>query len=238
MKLVQDGVTIFEVDLTTGDITTGGTNLSQPGGPHTHQIADVEGLQAALDAKASYLTGEVKLWPLANAPAGFLLCDGAAVSRATYAALYTALGDTYGAGNGTTTFNVPNLKGRVPVGLDSGQTEFDALAETGGAKTHTLTSAEMPSHTHTQDAHTHTQNSHNHTQDAHNHVITSQTATTGSATSYEHGALDTSSTEAEVTEVTASTTATNQAATAMGNPTSRMNLTKRSKISPWYLRSF
>lgn len=64
--------------------------------------------------------------------------------------------------------------------------------------------------------HTHTVNvsdpQHNHTQNAHTHVVTSQTATTGSATSYEHGVLDTSSAEAEVTEVTGSTTATNNAA--------------------------
>lgn len=63
--------------------------------------------------------------------------------------------------------------------------------------------------------HTHpvTDPGHNHTQNAHTHVVTSQTATTGSATSYEHGTLDTSSAEAEVTEVTGSTTATNQSNT-------------------------
>jgi hypothetical protein len=86
--------------------------------------------------------------------------------------------------------------GRVLVGLDAGQTEFDTVEETGGAKTHTLTTAEMPAHTHTQDAH--------------NHIITSQTATTGGSTSYEHGTLDTSSADTEATEVTASTTAVNQ----------------------------
>lgn len=74
--------------------------------------------------------------------------------------------------------------GRVLVGLDAGQTEFDTVEETGGAKTHTLTAAEIPAHT---------------------HIVTSQTATTGSATSYEHGTLDTSSAEAEATEVTGST---------------------------------
>lgn len=55
---------------------------------------------------------------------------------------------TFGVGNGSSTFNVPDLKGRTVVGVDSGQTEFDALGETGGAKTHTLQGSEMPSHQH------------------------------------------------------------------------------------------
>jgi microcystin-dependent protein len=82
------------------------------------------------------------------------LCDGAAVSRTTYSALWDVLrngGSTspYGNGDGSTTFNLPNLKGRVPVGLDSSQTEFDTLGETGGEKTVTLTAAQMPVHNHT-----------------------------------------------------------------------------------------
>ena len=85
----------------------------------------------------------------------YAICDGAAVSRTTYATLFSRIGTTYGAGDSSTTFNLPNLKGRVAVGLDSTQTEFDTLAETGGAKTHTLTSSEMPSHTHIQNAHGH-----------------------------------------------------------------------------------
>jgi microcystin-dependent protein len=59
--------------------------------------------------------------------------------------------------------------GRTLVGVDTGQTEFDTIEETGGAKTHTLTTNEMPSHTHTQNSHNHTQDAHNHTQDAHAH---------------------------------------------------------------------
>lgn len=113
--------------------------------------------------------------------------------------------------------------GRMLVGVDTGDTDFNALEETGGAKTVTLTEAQMPSHTHVQNSHNHTQNSHNHTQDAHGHVITSQTATTGSATSYEHGALDTSSAEAEATETTQTTVATNQAATATNQATTAVN---------------
>lgn len=107
--------------------------------------------------------GSITAFAASTAPTGWLLCDGQAVSRTTYAHLFAVIGTTYGTGNGSTTFNVPNLKGRIPVGLDSAQTEFDVLGETGGAKTHTLTTAEMPSHTHTQDSHNHTQNAHTHT---------------------------------------------------------------------------
>ncbi len=93
-------------------------------------------------------TGAVSQWPTSTPPTGWLLCDGSAVSRTTYAALFGIIGTTYGAGDGSTTFNLPNLKGRVPVGLDAGQTEFDALGETGGAKTHTLAVGEVPAHDH------------------------------------------------------------------------------------------
>jgi microcystin-dependent protein len=83
-------------------------------------------------------------------PSGWLLCDGSAVPRGAYPDLFTAIGVTWGAGNGSTTFNLPNLKGRVPVGRDAAQAEFDSMGETGGAKTHTLTVNEIPDHTHAQ----------------------------------------------------------------------------------------
>lgn len=81
-------------------------------------------------------------------PPGWLLCDGSAVSRTQYAALFAAIGTTYGVGDGNATFNLPNLKGKVIVGQDAAQTEFDGLGESGGFKTHTLVAGEMPIHNH------------------------------------------------------------------------------------------
>lgn len=82
-------------------------------------------------------------------PEGWLKCDGSLVSRTTYAKLFAVIGTTYGPGDGSTTFRLPDYKGRVLVGQDTGQTEFDILGETGGEKAHTLTIAELPVHDHT-----------------------------------------------------------------------------------------
>jgi microcystin-dependent protein len=97
--------------------------------------------------------GSVTAFALATPPAGWLLCDGSIYSASAYPTLSVGLGSTYG-GNGTTTFAVPNLKGRMPVGIDSAQTEFDARGETGGVKDVTLTAAQsgVPLHSHSNTA--------------------------------------------------------------------------------------
>nr|DAM73428.1 MAG TPA: tail collar fiber protein [Caudoviricetes sp.] len=84
-------------------------------------------------------------------PSGWLLCDGRAVSRTEYAELFKVIGTKHGSGNGSTTFNLPNPKGRTLVGKDSTDTDFNELGKTGGEKTHTLTVSEMPSHNHLRD---------------------------------------------------------------------------------------
>ena len=81
-------------------------------------------------------------------PNGWLLCDGRAVSRTKYAELFKAIGTKHGSGDGSTTFNLPNQKGRTLVGKDSSDTDFNTLGKTGGEKTHTLTKEEMPTHEH------------------------------------------------------------------------------------------
>jgi microcystin-dependent protein len=110
--------------------------------------------QAAQELIKTMLTGAI--FPFAGEiiPEGFLSCDGGAVSREDYAALFTVIGTTYGSGDGSTTFNLPDLLGRVPVGLDGAQSEFEDLGQNGGEKTHTLSSGELPvidlSHSHTE----------------------------------------------------------------------------------------
>ena len=153
-----------------------------------------------------------------SAPAGYLLCEGQAVSRSTYSALFDAIGTTYGVGDGSSTFNVPNLQGKVPVGKNSGT--FSTLGATGGAETHTLTVDQMPSHTHIQNSHNHTQNSHNHTQNPHTHSAAYANNVGGSLNSFSLGSV--SGQGALVNNTTATnqaTTATNQATTATNQNT-------------------
>lgn len=88
-------------------------------------------------------------------PAGWLECDGYAVSRATYADLFTAIGVVYGAGDSSTTFNLPDFRGRSPLGIGQGNTAEGGvtgtnrtLGQIGGAENHTLLAAELASHKH------------------------------------------------------------------------------------------
>lgn len=92
--------------------------------------------------------GSIQEWPSNIIPNNWLLCNGQAVSRTDYAELFVVLGTTYGAGDGSTTFNLPNFKGRVGVGKDDNDSDFNALGKTAGEKTHVLTTTEMPQHCH------------------------------------------------------------------------------------------
>jgi microcystin-dependent protein len=105
----------------------------------------------------------------ATAPGGWLLCDGSALSRTTYSVLYGVIGTTYGAGDGSTTFNLPDTRGRISVGAGQGTGLTNrVLAATGGEEAHTLSVAELASHTHGV-AHTHTMGNHTHTMGNHTH---------------------------------------------------------------------
>ena len=119
--------------------------------------------------------GAIKPWTKAAAPDGYLLCNGGAVSRTTYADLFAVISTTYGAGDGSSTFNVPNLQGKMPQGYDgstynlagtggansitvavtnnqavaSNTTNNQSVAVTGSISNTSLTTAQLASHNHT-----------------------------------------------------------------------------------------
>ena len=116
----------------------------------TPSAGDLTQLLQAIQSYAQVATGVIMAGGGATAPAGYLICNGAAVSRTTYAALFAYLGTIWGVGDGATTFNVPDLRGRVIIGAGTGAgLTARTVGQTGGAETHVLSAAEMPSHTHT-----------------------------------------------------------------------------------------
>lgn len=125
-----------------------------------------------IDAAMSDI-GDIKMTARSTTPgANYMICDGSAISRTTYATLFTAIGTTYGAGDGSTTFNIPDMRGVFPLGKSA----THALGSTGGAETVTLTTTELPAHTHTGPSHSHTIA---HTHDLANTLVTNTTATGG-----------------------------------------------------------
>jgi len=108
-------------------------------------------------------TGMISPYAGGSAPTGFLLCFGQAVSRSTFSDLFAVVSATYGAGDGSSTFNVPDLRGRVVAGQDDmggtavsiltsaavGGINGSALGNTGGSQTHQLSVGELASHKHT-----------------------------------------------------------------------------------------
>lgn len=107
---------------------------------------------ATPDYRTFVQVGAIEL--LAGTPpdssSGWLICDGSEVSRTDYAQLFAAIGTTFGAGDGVNTFNLPDLRGRVPVGSGAGAgLTARTLGQIFGEETHALTVTEMPSHTHT-----------------------------------------------------------------------------------------
>lgn len=119
------------------------------------------GLSVGLGNVTQVPAGIVSAFAGVTAPAGWLMCFGQAVSRTEYSALFTALSTTYGSGDGSTTFNIPDLRGRAIAGVDNMGgtaasrltstvlTASNTLGATGGTQTHTMTTAEMPAHSHT-----------------------------------------------------------------------------------------
>ena len=141
-RVVIDGLNYPDTDGSANDvlITDGAANLS-----------------FVTPASIAFSPGMIMPYTGVVAPTGWLLCYGQAISRTTYAALYAVMQDSYGAGDGSTTFNLPDLRGRTIAGKDdmggvsanrltnqSGGLDGDTLGAAGGAETHTLTVPELP----------------------------------------------------------------------------------------------
>jgi len=120
-----------------GNLHVGGTIVTPtlPAGTSNTAVATTAFVQ-----NNSIPTGSLMMWPTLSAPTGYLLCNGTAVSRTTYAALFAVIGTTFGVGDNTSTFNLPNYTNRLPVGAGG----LYALGATGGSK-----DAVVVSHTHT-----------------------------------------------------------------------------------------
>lgn len=93
--------------------------------------------------------GVIVMYGGTSAPSGWLVCDGSEVSRSTYSTLFGIIGTTYGVGDGSTTFNLPDLRGRAGIGAGTGGGLTErTLGEEVGYEEHTLTIDEMPAHRH------------------------------------------------------------------------------------------
>lgn len=135
---------------------SGGTmtgNLTLVGAPTTNNMAAtkayVDGAVSGVPVGAGVPAGTVIWTAGSTAPTGYLKANGTAVSRSTYADLFTAIGTTYGAGNGSTTFNLPDLRGEFVRGLDDGR-NIDAGRTLGSSQ-----ASDYASHTHTAPSHRH-----------------------------------------------------------------------------------
>lgn len=159
------GRTIFVQNNTSGAFTVtlkagaGSTTVTIPQGGAGYYTLNVNAVYAA--NQPGVPIGTVIDYAGSTAPSQWLLCYGQAISRTTYAALFSAIGTTYGIGDGSTTFNLPDARGRVGAGKDnmggvsagritSAASGFDGntLGAAGGSQTHTLVTAELAAHGH------------------------------------------------------------------------------------------
>lgn len=144
----------------TGDVILDGIKYPQADGSAGEFLqTDGSGQLSFADVAASaFSAGMLMPYAGASAPTGWLLCYGQAISRTTYSDLFATVGTTYGNGDGSTTFNLPDLRGRTIAGKDDmGGTSAnrltsalngDSLGASGGAEEHTLSTAQMPAHRH------------------------------------------------------------------------------------------
>lgn len=162
---LANGGANFVSDPDTGFVRLGANNPAiQAGGTNVVNVTptgvDIAGMLTRNGASVGIPAGVILPYGGAAAPTGYVLCDGSPYSRTTYAALFAAIGTAYGAGDGSTTFNVPDFRGRAPAGKDNmGGTAANrlttagsgvdgaTLGASGGAQSTTLVTANLPPYT-------------------------------------------------------------------------------------------
>ena len=198
--LSVDGLTARALRLETGVSLPASTLIAGTPYTATYDSSNTEWLlHGYYSAPSSLPLGAILPYTALAAPnSNFVLCYGQAISRTTYASLYALLGTAYGVGDGSTTFNIPDLRGRVVAGYDSmggssanrltgvsGGVDGDGLGNTGGSETHTLTEAQLAAHTHTavvtDPGHTHTYNEAQYTLSSTNNATSVATSNSSTA---------------------------------------------------------
>jgi len=158
-KMADDSVGAAE--LVDNSVGAAAINISGNGTSGQYVTSDGDGSFSYTTPAAAFLSGMIMPYAGSSAPSGWLLLYGQAISRSTYSSLFSAIGTTYGSGDGSSTFNVPDLRGRTIAGQDdmggssadrltnqTGGVNGDTLGGTGGSETHTLTTAQLAAHTH------------------------------------------------------------------------------------------
>ena len=152
----------------TLSIGKGGTGADSPSGARA-SLGAAAAIHTHAGSELTVVIGAVVWWPglFTMIPEGWREADGAAISRSTYSVAFSALGTTWGSGNGSTTFNIPNYQGRMLVGKRAA----DSVGDTGGARAVSLTSANLGAHTHALAPHSHSTPGHSHDIGSHQHTV-------------------------------------------------------------------
>ena len=139
---VSGTANVYDMERQEGEVYEEGTilNAENLNNPSITSLRVVEGVIT------DELAGVIQMFAGSTAPNGWLICNGAAVSRSDYATLFRVIGPTYGAGDGSTTFNLPDLRGRFPIGVGNGTADGHTnhtLSQKGGNE-----NAVVVTHTH------------------------------------------------------------------------------------------
>jgi microcystin-dependent protein len=185
VDLTQNTLTLvnqnYPGDQPSGTVVPAGNTVSGTGPQGPVGPAGGVGPQGIQGPVGLAPTGTIVMYGAATAPGGWLTCNGSAISRTGFSALFSIISTTYGPGDGVSTFNLPNLAGRFPLGVGqssaAGATNH-LLGSTGGEETHTLALAELAAHSHTI-----TDRTHSHSDPGHSH--------TGYTSTHGHTAHDT-----------------------------------------------